>query len=184
MLLITGCPRSGTRYVSSLLVQSGVRAFHEKMGRDGTVSCLFAVDDFWYPGGHQERPSQLRFDHVFHMVRHPLAAVASLALLERKDFWHWTQLHTGLRYEEEGPLRHAAKFWLRWNELVEKLNPEWTFRVESDFWAELCERIGLGLRERPDVRRHESSHPAIGWESLEELAPALQRAAERYGYKE
>lgn len=183
MLLITGCPRSGTRYLASLLRAAGIRAFHERMGRDGTVNAAFAVDDFWYPGNNPDRPSRVRFDHVFHVVRHPLFCIASMASMNNPRFWHWTQLHTGLCFEDyESPLQHAARFWVKWNELVEKLSPQWRFKIESDFWPELCDRLGLGERELPEVDKHRSQHGSLAWADLGDAERGVREMAERYGY--
>lgn len=184
MLLITGSPRSGTRYVSSLLRQSGIRAFHERVGSDGSVSSLFAVDDFWYPGNKNPmRRSSFDWTHVFHQVRHPLDTIASLAAMERPEFWHWTQVHTGLGYEEDDAVVHAAKFWVKWNELAEKLNPEWTYQIESDFWDEMCDRIGIGRCEIPEVAENGASrHGKISWDDLGSARGSVEVLAERYGY--
>lgn len=183
-LLITGCPRSGTRFVSSILGQSGIRAFHERMGRDGTVSCYFAVDDWYYAGPHSttERRSAYEWTHIFHQVRHPLNCIASMAALDRPRFWHWTQRHIGFDMEREGRLRYCTRFWLEWNTRVDALEPHWRFQIESDFWPEMCDRLGIAPGPRPVAGSNSIPHSSIGWDDLGELAEPVKLRAKSYGY--
>ena len=63
-VLITGCGRSGTSYMSSLMRKTGLDMPHEVMGRDGMV-------------GWQQARDTSGFDIVLHQVRHPLRAISS-----------------------------------------------------------------------------------------------------------
>jgi len=146
------------------------------------VSCLMAVDDFWYPGGCQERQSATKWQHIFHIVRHPLPTISSMVAMNRPHFWHWTQLHTGLRVEKYSAVEHAARFWVRWNELVEKLAPEWRFRVEDDFWPEMCHRLMMNPRIRPEASRFRSAHSELDWNDLGGVAEPVRAMAASYGY--
>jgi hypothetical protein len=148
---------------------------------------LFVVDDFLYPNGLMaERRSAFEFDHIFHQVRHPLATIAScIEHMGRKPhFWHWTQVHTGLRLEAEGRLSYAAKFWLAWQERMEKQRPEWRFHVESDFWPELCDRLKMtDIPHLPVADRKASEHADLCWDDLGVLEDPIRAVAFRYGYE-
>lgn len=138
------------------------------MLRDGTVSGLFVVDDWLYPGAHaDDRPSRHEFDKIVHLVRHPLATIASLAALHRPHFWHWTQVHTGRSYERDGPLRYAAHFWALWNARIRAQLPDELWRLED---------------RRPAHHIGTSEHPALAWSDLGDAEEAVRKEAIHYGY--
>lgn len=169
-ILVMASPRSGTRSVAELLRGSGLRVGHEKMLRDGTVSSLFAVDDFLYPGAHaHDRPSKHRFDEVVQLVRHPLLCIASLASMNRPHFWHWTQVHTKRSYEADGPLLYAAHFWAIWNEKIRAQMPQSVWKLEL-------------LKAAPHVGK--SEHGSIGWRDLGTAEEAVRKEALHYGYED
>lgn len=78
-LLITGCGRSGTTYISAVLQEFGLDVRHECYGADGICSWPMTVvdDDLpwkWLPPG---RNKDMKFTHILHQVRHPLKVIAS-----------------------------------------------------------------------------------------------------------
>jgi hypothetical protein len=144
---------------------------------------LFTVDDFLYPGAHAaERPSTVRWDHVWHLVRHPLPTIASLAEMNRPHFWHWTQVHTGRSYEEDGPARYAAHFWCDWNRRAED-RADCMLRLEdiSEWWPKKA--MELGLDESVEIPHEgESKHETLLWGDIRDVPEVAQLAA-RYGYE-
>jgi hypothetical protein len=185
-LLVIGSPRSGTRSVAALLRGAGLRVGHESMLRDGTVSSLWVVDDFLYPGAHVgDRPSRHAFDVTAHLVRHPLQTIASLAEMNRPHFWHWTQVHTGRSYENDGPLLYAAYFWATWCRRARAHAPVVTWRIEDiEKWWPRAAKI-LELNADVEIPRiGESQHASIGWSDLGEAQEAVKKEAALYGYME
>src|SRR3990172_6286941 len=63
-VLVTGFPRSGTRFMVDVFQDQGLRVGHEWIGKDGAVSWIHAV-------------LNNSFDHTVHLVRHPLEAISS-----------------------------------------------------------------------------------------------------------
>jgi hypothetical protein len=186
-LLVIGAPRSGTRSVTALFRGAGLRVGHERMLSEGTVSCLFVVDDFLYPSsGHSgDRPSKHTFDVTAHLVRHPLKAIASMASMNRPPFWHWTQVHTGRSYEADGPLVYAAHFWAIWNEKARAQMPNVTWRLEdiARWWPVAAASFGLNATQSIP---HEGSseHATIEWSDLGSAREAVAKEAALYGYEE
>src|SRR5210317_297718 len=89
-LLVIGSGRCGTTWLSQTLQAAGFDVKHECVGDHGTVSLFFQVDADWYPfvpwvakepgrvAHVGERRSDFVFDHVVHLVRHPLEVAASM----------------------------------------------------------------------------------------------------------
>lgn len=114
-ILITGCGRSGTKYISTVLRHIGLDIRHEKMGRDGLSSWLFAVKTDQIPWGPPT--SHFSFNRVFHLVRHPLSAIPSIMTL-RREAWEYIARHISIS-TSDNILLNSAKYWLHWNEIVE-----------------------------------------------------------------
>ena len=62
-LLITGCARSGTTYISKVLLQGGFEVGHERMMSDGVSSWYLAAA----PAKTKRRVNfkRFHFDHIF-----------------------------------------------------------------------------------------------------------------------
>ena len=125
-LLVTGCGRSGTRYITSLLRLMGLRVKHEHLGRDGIVSWCAAVDAKEVPWG--DSISGYQFKHVFHQVRHPLAVIPSLLSFQERS-WMYICRYTPCTMEESVLLR-SIKYWYYWNILAQE-KASWTYQIES-----------------------------------------------------
>lgn len=186
-ILGLGHPRGGTRYASRLLVTAGCRALHEANGRDGSVSCWLTVNDWWHPHMHS---NGLRSDYpeavILHIVRNPLDSITSLAKFKHMLFWSWQRFHTGLDYQPES-MEFYAKFWLKWNEIIESQNPFARMAVErpAESWSKISDVLGIG--EMPTVERDPSwvtkDKSSIAWGDLGETALAVQKKAAEYGYE-
>ena len=139
-LLITGCGRSGTRYMVALLERHGLEIKHEEMGRNGIVSWCMAVDSAATPWGPPRRDYD--FNNIFQQVRSPLKAIPSITKF--KDIsWQYIGQWIPCRPDEPVLLR-AAKYWYYWNEHAENI-AHWRYRIETfpEVYPEFCERLGL-----------------------------------------
>lgn len=197
-LLVTGCPRSGTRYVAKHLCRSaGLNIGHEGVADDGLVCSFFAVDDYYYGGAHAKalkggvrpRRGAITFDHVWHLVRHPLLFVESLLTGPLGiAWWHWQEKHTGVSFDMD-PTERAAKFWLRWNEIVEP-QAKWRFRIEDfdQLWPNVTARLGLPPCEMTDsvaerLGQQTTRRVSVAWEDLGDLQEPVRLKAQEYGYE-
>jgi hypothetical protein len=137
-LLITGCGRSGTKYISFVCRRLGVDVRHERLGRDGIASWTMETRRFGPPNG------AVRFEHVFQQVRHPLPVIASVRSFEPAS-WEFISRH--IRCPPDAPVElRGARYWLGWNELAERV-AEWRYRIEDidNQLEEFCARIGASF---------------------------------------
>jgi hypothetical protein len=153
-LLITGCGRSGTKYITHLLRRLGLDVRHERMGEDGITSWGMAVDAGCVAWGVPFR--NFAFDHVFHQVRDPREVIAS-ATTFKPDSWSFIRAHTPISLDEPVLLR-AAKYWYYWNLEAEKI-AHWRYRIDTfhEVFDEFCSR----LRLTPDRRVLEHVDPDV-----------------------
>lgn len=110
-LLVTGCGRCGSKYMSVLLRAIGLDVKHEQLGEDGIVSWYMAVDTDKVPLGPSSEDCQ--FDHTLQLVREPLAAIKSICDFS-DEAWQFICRHIPCDMSEPVLLR-AAKYWHYWN---------------------------------------------------------------------
>lgn len=157
-LLILACGRSGTLYTSKVFRGVGLDLGHEKVGAYGTCSMYFVTPETNCAtvNAHQKVPihdgenrADYEFEHVWHQVRHPLAAIDSLAKAFTRKVRVWTgeQLHfhmpgrsAELRCPLEDRLRWAMRYWIENNKRCEEQS-EWTYRVEDFPWVAMQARL-------------------------------------------
>ena len=189
--VITGCGRSGTKYIAELLTRSGRDIAHESMGRHGIASWMWAVDARSVPWG--PAPSLFRHprERCFHQVREPLAAIASLQTFADPS-WQFIAAHTGSAADAPILLR-SARYWLEWNRLAEQRS-SWRYRIEdiATVYPSLCERVSIdpdarALAEVPrSVNTRKGLYAMVGWDDIarldEELAAKVREQAREYGY--
>ena len=140
-VLITGCARSGTKYVAHLLTQMGLDVGHEKMGRDGISSWCMATPAQttpWGPG----LDGTVDFKCVLHQVRHPALVIPSLSTIAESS-WQFICEHSPCSMDEPLLLR-SAKYWVHWNRKAGEI-AEWRYAVERlpEHFDEFCRRIGV-----------------------------------------
>ncbi len=190
LVLVIGCPRSGTLYATKALKHSGLDIGHEAMGSQGIVSWLFSADSSnpaWGP-----LPTDYHFKTIFHQVRHPLKCIATLHLIVPKS-WDYVCREVPEIKRDEPILVRAAKMWVYWNLKAEK-KAEMTYRVEAmaEAFPEMSRRLGVPLDlealEALSKETHSKNHKVtVTWNDLHEaLEPGfyqkLVNLAQRYGY--
>ena len=209
--IITSTPRSGTKYISTLLNEVGCGTSHERYHR-WYNHYLFSwkpryTEVSWCAAGELDR---LKAYHsatpVLHQVRHPVDTINSL-LFTRQMLWNqnvnwrvngdgWVRykLDTFERLGWEMPLEHVAatqEFWWRWHWWIDRWQ-SFRYRIE-DVDEETVNTIAAYLGRKPhDVAKKLESIPknknsvgevpaVIGWK---DLTPKVRQLAESYGYKE
>lgn len=126
-LLVTGCPRSGTKYVSHILRALDRDVPHERMGRDGIATWCMAVEAEVVPWGPPRLPGE-SYEVTLHQVRNPRLAIPSMTTL-RYESWRFVSAHVILDHDAP-PLMRAAQMWYHWNLQVAKL-ANWRYRLEE-----------------------------------------------------
>lgn len=191
LVLITGCSRSGTWYITEVLNFCGLKVDHERYADDGCVSWLMAVDALETPYG----PGSLglKFDHIFHQVRDPLATISSVYYTEHPPAWDFTHKYLPEISSSEPLLDQSVKFWIYWNRQAEK-KAEWTYRIEDieEVLPIMGEKLGvylnpLALKFISKETNHRFLYKKFTWRDLEKALPRklfeeLQEASVHYGY--
>lgn len=195
-LLITGCARSGTTYISNLLKASGLDVPHEydASGTYGICSWLLTPDAQSAPWGPLR--SDYHFQHIFHQVRHPLKVISSVYTTEPELSWIFIIENVPQIKWEDSHTVKTAKYWYYWNRMAEEL-AEWTYKIEEieQLWTEFGDRLGVVLDPQiiqsiPTNTNTRGAHTReFTWDTLrEELDPQLYAdivsLAIRYGYED
>jgi hypothetical protein len=193
MLLVAGCPRSGTHYTAALLQHLGLRVAHEAVREDGTVSWVHITSGTYVvpERNRSKEVSNEGFDRILHQVRHPLKVISSMQTL-RKCSWDYMARHISLDTRAPVPVR-AMKAWVEWNKLIEK-KASWRFQIEriKDVFPEFLNQAGIqpvAYPVLPHEARESRTHRynPLDWGHLIYSEPSLAREvaamASRYGYE-
>lgn len=204
-LVVTGAQRSGTRYLATVLYRAGVHATHEGNPpgtgwrthdpRNGPRLDV-DVDVCWHNAWWLN--TTLAGFPVVHLVRRPLASIASSAL--RRTFaprprpsgrWAIQQMP---HLAEGDNIERAARYWIDWNELVEP-HADRRLRIEDATTSEIAgllddadvaydlNALAAAVQETPtDINRNETRRP-LRWDDLPDaLRERVEMLAVRYGY--
>jgi hypothetical protein len=192
-LLITGCSRSGTTYISEVLKLSGLDIGHEFVGKDGTSSWFMCIEADHVPWKHRPSSIGFEFDHIFHQVRHPLKVISSVLGTEHRKAITYFSENIPEIYAKDPPLVKCAKYWYYWNLYAEQKS-EWRYQVEQidSCLAEMGQRLGIVLDKEiltqiPRDTNHRKQTTNLTWAQLKEEIPAdlfskIQEMSLRYGY--
>jgi hypothetical protein len=179
-ILVIGRGRSGTKAVAMALQKMELDVGHEALGRNGSVN------NWWAHGGNS-RPPLHTYTHVWHVVREPLANIASLhtAVWEPGETAPGWEPRLGQltrpaqspamsmplvrQYWDDRTARCAASYY-EWNLECEKCLQEaaalgahtWRFRIEDDWVqvaAKLLGREPVSIPPNINSRMGMSNHP-------------------------
>lgn len=163
-LLVTGTGRCGTKSLARALQLTGHDMPHERTGADGTVSHWFALDADWYPilinspigcAHVGERRSDFVFEHVVHLVRHPVECINSMvAVFPRIDYlWYFEHNLLSPDAMRRPRLFRCIDLYYQVNRAVEALVPEVRYRLEDiqNWYPELLARCHWRPAPYPDL---------------------------------
>lgn len=140
-LLIAGHPRCGTGYAASLCGQLGLDVGHEKLGRDGISSWMFAVDADENPYALDAVSRTRRAFAWKHLVM-PVRSLADAAASVMRESEHappsyaFRRQHiaalTGLDLDTlPTPFERAVRSIVAWMRIVHAQQPALWFRIED-----------------------------------------------------
>ena len=154
MITITGCPRSGTKYLSELFKLNGFDVGHESLGKDGTVN--------WCLAGNSKNPlyGEPCNGPLITVVRNPYDCIPSICGIRGKA-WRW--IYNSIPELKGLPLlERAQKFWVMWTAMAIS-NSYYYFKIEEieNEFPILCEKSGLefGGIVRYDLPKTINSRP-------------------------
>lgn len=191
-LLVIGCSRSGTTYISVLLCKAGLRIGHEELFKDGCSSWPLVFDTEHPPWGPSCK--DIHFEHIFHQIRDPLKTISSVSTHEIKKSWEYICRKIPKIKMSDSTIVRAAKYWYYWNTAAEK-KAEWSYKVEDieQIWDEMCQRLDFpldreALQTVPKTTNTWGPHAIeVTWKSLKrelprELYIRILVLAKKYGY--
>jgi hypothetical protein len=190
-LLIVGCGRSGTRYISKVLCRAGLGIGHEKPGNDGMANWMSVAipDDI------------SSYDVIWHQVRHPLGVIASFGTVMERT-WRFIYEKEPRILPDDAVLLRCMKYWLYWNQRCEDC-ASLSYRVENlrVLLPSFLERLGLEPTKdvvaeslkvptndhtRRQGHRVSSVYPKLVWADLvrqdASIAAQVRAQAQGYGY--
>ncbi|MBA3816285.1 MAG: hypothetical protein H0X29_07150 [Parachlamydiaceae bacterium] len=193
LLLITGCARSGTTYITEVLKLGGLDIKHELIGKDGTSSWFMCIEADKVPWKNRPSATGFQFDHVFHQVRHPLKVISSVLGTEHHKAITYFSENIPEIYARDTLLVKSAKYWYYWNLYAEQ-KAEWRYQVEQidSCLIEMGQRLGIVLDpaillQVPRDSNHRKKTTNLTWAQLKQEIPAnlfinIQEMTLRYGY--
>ena len=196
-VLVTGCGRSGTLYMTNVLQAMGLNVGHETDGPDGTVD--------WHAAAWPEERTA-HYDVKLHLVRHPLDVFASLKDIKSTS-WRYIESFAG-HAPGLGGWARCMSHWLRWNLMAEDVcGTDDVYQVEEIARQRNLEDLFLTLyppeldaavftsalvgrvqevSSRTHTRANGKSYHRPTWEELGQADPILagkvRFLAESYGY--
>jgi len=185
MNYIVALPRSGTKYITTVLNDVGVTAAHEKKISKG-------VEIDWKNAVCKFKPT----DIILHQVRNPLDVISSLSTISFAG-------HGGLILKhvpncKTSSLLNFMKFYYHWNEYCESKSM-FTYKIE-DMNSELLEKIislfqikntvhldqFANIPTTVNTRKTKKTYKKVTWidlkECSEEYYNLIQDQAKKYGY--
>jgi hypothetical protein len=176
-LLVTGCPRSGTKYISLVLRALGADVAHHTPGRRGVASWCMAVPATTAPWGPPRHEHQ-RFDVVLHQVRNPALVIPSMFTLTEES---WAFVYQHIACDPTEPLAvRCARFWYHWNRRAEEI-AHWRYRIEvlDSVFATFCEKAAVV----PDPSVFARVGPSVNTRALVGWAAIGKRVCDRLGWE-
>lgn len=127
--LITGHPRSGTKYMSELFKNNGHDIGHEEMGKDGTSNWQMAVyaNEYPYKVNDNFTRMDIDFDVLIQVIRNPIDAVSSIAFTEQPSEWFrakYVSIYGNF-------VERAILSYVGWNKLILAQNPDYILPLEK-----------------------------------------------------
>lgn len=187
MFLITGHSRSGTMYMTKLMLSLGYVVGHEQYSRDGISAWQLAPPTL---NGHKppwECPHLRPVKHtLIHVVRDPWRAIPSVM---HTDFgalsMEYRKLFIPFPPGANTPTR-ATLSYCRWNQLVADRAPDLVVRVE-DAPATLAGHFRRTPKWVPPTDINHRPHPPMSCgDLLRQISPVarteLKHFCNRYGY--
>jgi len=210
-ILAIGHPRCGSRYTSELLSACGLDVGHEKMGKDGISSWMFAVEDEspWARNPLARSRKHKFFEHIVHFVRDPRTAIPSIVRENRHSdkSYVFRRKHIlsafGVDLDAAGSeVERATMSYLYWNKLVEAQPIDLTVRVEDaeesvlrslKDWRLVAPDRGVAAAPPKNVNTNKLYQGALpdrvtlsqaDWANVaDDLKSELNEACARYGYE-
>lgn len=128
-IVITGCPRSGTKFTAKYLSQLSLDIGHESFGKDGISSWCLASNDNnkIYGPSYEDLIREYPDCKIYHQTRDPLLVISSLTTILDKS---WNFFSNYIEFGNDSILKKSMKVWYYWNKMAEYLTKN-RYKVEE-----------------------------------------------------
>jgi len=124
-----GHPRTGTGFTAHMLNAWGLNVGHEKLLEDGIVAWQFAIEDGPWPF-IKEFEFRPKWEHLIYNVRDPRTSIASIVFTENSTLSY--RINNGGVLQSPNRVEQAIYSILRWDQLINRMKPSLTYRVEDE----------------------------------------------------
>jgi hypothetical protein len=187
--LITGFPRSGTYYTTTVFKSLGYDVLHEREGLDGVVS-------YKHINTYLDAMACckiVKYSPIIHQVRDPLKV---LNTVKKISFAGWKNIYRNIHsYVPQDLIERSLVGWLHFNRFIER-HAIYRFKIEDlgSTYPELFDVLGLPIPSRLpaiskeiNTRKDTEYYEEVSLESLKETYPELMGEvldlANKYGYR-
>ncbi len=192
--LVLGHPRSGTGYMATLFQRFGYDVSHEKMGKDGISSWMFAVEENQVFMDRSLNRKNYQFEHTLMTMRHPNDIVSSIYYTGdmKGRSLHYRQAYLPL--ENYQGIEKAVQSVVGWYALIEQQDPALIMYVDRQPAQQLAHFLQMkeakdyplipALNRKVNARKHAD----LSWEDIkhachEQTWEAYRRFCNRQGYR-
>lgn len=193
-IVVIGCGRSATKFVSQLFYELGIQIGHERLEKHGIASWALVPDTYtrvWGPSYNLVRHLEMP---IVHQVRNPLAVISSaMTVFSDQRTWNFIGKFIPIN-ENDSLILRSMKYWYFWNLLAEKKAIH-SYRVENiENELETLLEIGRfkttgdkeGVLRILSKKIHSRKHTELCWDDLkktdEVLTNKILNLSRRYGY--
>ena len=149
-IMVVGCGRSGTLYMSKVFAAMGLDVKHEKLGKDG-------ISSWFHSFGNRQKmliQNQMKEDEriYIHLIRNPIAVINSMVrvsqLKRRRALQYFKDLCPDDTEGIYDDYSLAMFYWVFWNRMIEKRGAGVDIRIkvedviQRESYQKLCDVIG------------------------------------------
>lgn len=199
-IIITGCGRSATQYISKVCQLGGKDIQHELSGKDGVSSWYATFSDTSDPT-HKIKIPYYKEAIVLHQVRNFLKTIESCQVFENDSWntWEYISKHIPEINLKDSLIKRCMIYWHYWNLKAEE-KAVWTYKVEDLLipvnFDRFCATTGIDSNYKSDMLKvpknlnkkyRKRFYPKLTLLDLFDtdyhLSDRILRQAKRYGYE-
>jgi len=192
-ILVVGHPRTGTGYTAKLLQSWGLDVQHEKMGKDGTSDWSLASGDksLWQDVNFKD----YEWDIIIYCVRDPKESIPSILYTEDKNLnsSEYRVKYGAFSNKHYNPIVNTIRSLDAWDNLINLLNPNFTYRIEDqekELFDFLKNKGLVSVYSNKIVGKKQNTREHKKWEEMlsefdifsKDKLVKLDKFCKRYGY--
>ena len=192
-ILVVGHPRTGTGYTAKLLQSWGLDVQHERMGKDGTSDWSLASGDksLWQDVNFKD----YEWDIIIYCVRDPKESIPSILYTEDKNLnsSEYRVKYGAFSNKHYNPIVNTIRSLDAWDNLINLLNPNFTYRIEDqekELFDFLKNKGLVSIYSNKIVGKKQNTREHKKWEEMlsefdifsKDKLVKLDKFCKRYGY--